>query len=144
MPTWRTFAFEFYHHGCFMKISVFWGITDPWVLKLANPFHLRYDCIVEIMVDHCPLNKPIKLGIKTRKYYLFDFMTIEIKVDLYFQATKKLLMTSSSHSIIFSHLFQKNQKSSIGWVAQLVGMSSCTPKGCTFNSQSGHILTLQV
>ena len=27
-----------------------------------------------------------------------------------------------------------------GWVAQLVGTSSCTPKGCRFDFLSGHIL----
>ena len=31
-----------------------------------------------------------------------------------------------------------------GWVAQLVGASSCTPKGCRFDSQSGQIPRLWV
>ena len=30
------------------------------------------------------------------------------------------------------------------WVAQLVGASSCTPKGCRFDSRSRHLLRLQV
>ena len=31
-----------------------------------------------------------------------------------------------------------------GWVVPLVGALSCTPKGCGFSSQSGHILRLRV
>ena len=41
---------------------------------------------------------------------------------------------SASYSGVQSHF-------STGWVAQLVGVSSHTPKGCGFNSQSGHIAT---
>ena len=37
-----------------------------------------------------------------------------------------------------------NHSSSPGQVAQLVGASSCTPKGCGFKSWSGHIARLRV
>ena len=36
------------------------------------------------------------------------------------------------------------KKTPYSWVAQLVGVSSHTPKGCGFDSQSGHIPRLQV
>lgn len=89
----------------FTIMNFFWkylfpGIINLWVLKLANPLHLRYDYIAEIVVSHCPLNKSMKLGIKSSKFSPFDFITIEIKVGLHFQATKK-----TSNDIIISQYY---------------------------------------
>lgn len=72
--------FEFHYHGCFIKISVFLGIIHPWVLKLTDSLHLRYDGRNNSC--SCPLNETIKLGIKRSKLTLYDFMIIVIKFGL--------------------------------------------------------------
>ena len=43
-----------------------------------------------------------------------------------------------------NHLLFENETDCPDQVAQLVGVSSCPPKGCMFNFHSGHIRMLQV